>query len=229
MAGFFVTGTDTGVGKTWVTLALMRALQAQGLQVVGMKPVATGCKRMDGELCNEDALLLQQQASRLLPYHQVNPYAYAPPVSPDIAAKQAGLPINIDKIAALCRELESNSDSVLVEGVGGWLVPLDDRSKVADMAVCVGLPVILVVGLKLGCINHALLTWEAMARSGVPVTGWIASGCDPLFGYGDETLATLEREMSSGCLARLAPLPRDHLLRQINFNAESIAKILLRM
>jgi dethiobiotin synthetase len=226
MAGFFITGTDTGVGKTWVTLALMHALQAQGLRVLGMKPVATGCERVDGELRNDDALSLQRQASRILPYSQVNPYAYQLPVSPDIAAKRASLPINLDEIVTQCRLLEADADSVLVEGVGGWTVPLGESVKVEDMALRLGLPVILVVGLRLGCINHALLTWDAMARSGVTVAGWIASDCEPSFAYGDETLSTLERNMAIGCLARVSAISRNDLLSQINFNADAIAKIL---
>jgi dethiobiotin synthetase len=226
MAGLFVTGTDTGVGKTWVTLALMRALQAQGLRVLGMKPVATGCSWMNGELRNEDALLIQQHASRSLPYHRVNPYAYEAAVSPDIAAKRDKIPVELDEIVVQCRALESGADCVLVEGIGGWAVPLGERVKVADMALCLGLPVVLVVGLRLGCINHALLTWGAMASSGVAIAGWIASDCDPSFAYSNETLVTLEREMGLPCLARVPALSRNDLLSQNNFNAEAMAKIL---
>jgi dethiobiotin synthetase len=226
MAGFFITGTDTCVGKTWVTLALMRALQAQGLRVLGMKPVATGCEWINGELRNEDALLIQQQASSALPYHQVNQYAYEAPVSPDIAAKREECPIKLDEIVVQCRALESRGDSVLVEGIGGWAAPLGENVKVADMALRLGLPVILVVGLRLGCINHALLTWDAMARSGVTAAGWIASDCDPSFAYSDETLATLERDMDIPCLARVFGISRNDLLSQINFNADAMAKIL---
>jgi len=226
MAGFFITGTDTGVGKTWVALALMHALQAQGLQVLGMKPVASGCSWIDGELRNEDALLLQRQASRMLPYAQVNPYAYSLPVAPDIAARQDNFPVNIDHIVAQCRVLEASADSVVVEGIGGWAVPLGESVKVADMALRLELPVILVVGLRLGCINHALLTWDAMARSGVTVAGWIASECERSFAYSDETLATLGREMGCACITRVFAISRNDLLSQINFNAGAMAKIL---
>jgi dethiobiotin synthetase len=226
MAGFFITGTDTGVGKTWVTLALMRALQAQGLRVLGMKPVATGCEWVDGELRNEDALLIRQYASCVLPYHQINPYAYQAPVSPDIAATREKRPVKLDEVVAQCRALESSADSVLVEGIGGWAVPLGASAKVSDMALRLGLPVILVVGMRLGCINHALLTWDAMARSGVAVAGWIASDCDATFAYSDETLLSLECNMGTPCLARVPRLSRNDLLSQINFNADALAKIL---
>ncbi|QFY42504.1 dethiobiotin synthase [Candidatus Methylospira mobilis] len=229
MAGFFITGTDTGVGKTWVALALMHALQTQGLHVLGMKPVATGCDWIDGELRNEDALLLQRQASRILPYSQVNPYAYQLPVAPDIAAKRENFPVNIDHIVAQCRVLEASADSVLVEGVGGWTVPLGESVKVADMALCLKLPVILVVGLRLGCINHALLTWDAMVRSGVTVAGWVASECERSFEFSDETLVTLQREMNIACITRVFAISRNDLLSQINFNADAMAKILPRM
>lgn len=189
--GFFITGTDTGVGKTWVTLWLMQALQDQGLSVVGMKPVATGGVRREGRLVNADALALQAAGSIPLPYHTINPYVFEPPVSPHIAAEAAGQTIELARIVRTLRELEAAADCVLVEGVGGWKVPLNPREQVADLAVALGLPVILVVGLRLGCLNHAFLTHAAIAASGVDFAAWIANAVVRDLPYTPETIRTL--------------------------------------
>ena len=166
--GCFITATDTGVGKTRVALGIMAALQAQGLSVAGMKPVASGCERGAQGLRNDDALRLAGQASVVAPYPVVNPYALEPAIAPHIAAGQAGVEINIDTIQACFKRLVANSEFVVVEGIGGWRVPLSGQSYVSDLAVALRLPVVLVVGLRLGCINHAVLTAQTMISDGIP-------------------------------------------------------------
>jgi dethiobiotin synthetase len=179
MKGWFVTGTDTGVGKTWVSVALMHALRERGVSVLGMKPVAAGCTPTLEGLRNEDALMLLEAASFAVPYGEVNPYALEAPVAPHIAAQQVGVMVDLDTLSATAQRLAGQADRLVVEGVGGWRVPLSDRADVAGLAIHLGLPVILVVGLRLGCLNHALLTAEAIAHAGVPLAGWVANLVDP--------------------------------------------------
>lgn len=193
--GFFVTGTDTGVGKTRVTVALMRELQAMGLRVAGMKPVATGGVWRAGRLVNADALAIQAAASWPLPYERVNPCVYEAPVSPHIAAHQAGESIEFDHILACYEALVRDADCVVVEGVGGWRVPLAPGRDVADLARYLAIPVFMVVGLKLGCINHARLT-----RDAIPVStfgGWVANYVQGDWPGLAETVDALTREI--GC------------------------------
>jgi dethiobiotin synthetase len=173
--GYFITGTDTGVGKTAVTLGLMQALQDQGKTVVAMKPVASGCEPTAAGLMNADALLLQQQGSIDLDYERVNPYAFQPAIAPHLAAEQAGTHIEISEIVNIFKEMEINTDCVLVEGIGGWQVPLTENETLADLASALGLGVVLVVGLRLGCLNHALLTAQSIAASGCKLSGWVAN------------------------------------------------------
>jgi dethiobiotin synthetase len=173
--GFFITGTDTDVGKSWITVGLMAKLQQQGLIVVGMKPVASGCTETADGLRNADALLLQRQGSTAVDYALINPYPFTPAIAPHLAAAQAGQRIKLGKITERFIQLKGMAEYVVVEGVGGWLVPLNEDESVADLAVALQLPVILVVGLRLGCINHALLTAEAIRASGCTLAGWVAN------------------------------------------------------
>ncbi len=200
MAGFFITGTDTGAGKTWATIALMRFLQERGLSVIGMKPVASGCHREDGMPRNEDALRLQENSSIPIAYEKINIYSFVPPASPHIAARLAGQAVSVAAIAEQYRELERQADCILVEGVGGWEVPLNDRERVSDLALALGLPTILVVGMRLGCLNHAFLTHAAIVRTGVEFAGWIANCVETDFPYLDENIATLQAELDAPCL-----------------------------
>lgn len=177
--GYFITGTDTGVGKTAVTLGLMQALQDQGKTVAAMKPVASGCEPTAAGLVNADAVQLQQQASIELSYEWVNPYAFKPAIAPHIAAEQAGIYIGIDKIVNIFKVIEDFADCVLVEGVGGWQVPLTENETLADLACALGLEVILVVGIRLGCLNHALLTAQSIMASGCELAGWVANRPSP--------------------------------------------------
>lgn len=170
--GFFITGTDTDVGKTWVTVTLMRQFRRQGCTVAGMKPVAAGCEWQEGELKNRDALLIQENALPALAYGQVNPYAFESPVSPHIAC--GNIEVKLDTILTQFSVLKQHADVVLVEGAGGWLSPLGAAFDNADLAAAMRLPVILVVGIRLGCINHARLTFQAMRQAGANCAGWVA-------------------------------------------------------
>ncbi len=170
--GFFITGTDTDVGKTWSTIALMRAFQQQGLTVAGMKPVAAGCEWRDGVLKNSDALLMQKYSSQSLPYNLINPYAFQPAVSPHLAC--GGVAVKLDTILNAFTTLQALADVLLVEGAGGWYSPLSATLDNAGLAQALSLPVIVVVGIRLGCINHARLTVQAVEQAGLACAGWIA-------------------------------------------------------
>lgn len=201
--GFFITGTDTGIGKTWSTVALMQYFKNQGKTVIAMKPVASGCEEFAGQLRNEDALLLQQHASIALPYQDINPYAFALAVSPHIAAEQVNVDIEIENIVNKYQQVERRADVVLVEGVGGWLVPLNARQNVSDLARELDLPVIVVVGMRLGCINQAKLTFAALQVSGVNCCGWIASCVEQDMLMLDENIQTLQQSTELPLLAVL--------------------------
>jgi dethiobiotin synthetase len=202
--GYFITGTDTGVGKTVVTLGLMQTLQEQGNTVVAMKPVAAGCEPTPAGLCNDDALRLQQQASVELDYVQVNPYAFAPAIAPHLAAEQSGVRININNIVNKYNELSNLSDCVLVEGAGGWQVPLNADETLADLAGALGLEVILVVGIRLGCLNHALLSAQSIVSSGCDLAGWVANHMLP---GSEATAANINALESRLTCPRLGTIP----------------------
>lgn len=198
--GYFITGTDTDSGKTVVTLGLMAQLQSRGLQVLGMKPVAAGAEQTDAGLRNSDALQLQAQSSRAIAYGQINPYCFAPPIAPHLAAEQAEQTIDLLKIGRCFEQLANGVDRVLVEGAGGWRVPLGAGHTMADLALALNLPVILVVGLRLGCINHALLSAESIQASGVRLAGWIGNQMDPTMQERDANIETLKRRLDIPCL-----------------------------
>lgn len=199
----FVTGTDTGVGKTVVCAGLLQALRRMGLRVAGMKPVATGARRTRQGLRNDDALALAAAAGGLDRYDDVNPCVFAPPIAPHIAAARAGVRIRIAGLRAAYRRLAAGSDWVVVEGVGGWRVPLGARTTVADLARALRLPAVLVVGLRLGCINHALLTAEAIVADGVPLAGWIANSIEARLEEREEIISALTRRIDAPLLARV--------------------------
>ncbi|MBX3702214.1 MAG: dethiobiotin synthase [Steroidobacteraceae bacterium] len=197
---YFVTGTDTGVGKTLVTAALLRRLREAGVAVAGMKPIAAGA--MDGPegRANEDALLLQAESSVRHPYPLVNPCLYEPAIAPHIAAAESGVAIDLERIEAAFRALASTADVVLAEGAGGFLVPLDDARSCAELPLRLGMDVILVVGLRLGCLNHALLTAEAIAARGLVLAGWVGNCVAPEFPRREANVATLEARLPAPCL-----------------------------
>jgi dethiobiotin synthetase len=195
--GLFVTGTDTGVGKTRVAVALIHALRAQGLRVAAMKPVAAGSAK--GEL-NEDVVALLQAANVVADVCDVNPYAFAEPIAPHIAAQHAGVQIELETIAAAYSRLAAKADVVVVEGAGGWRVPLNDHEDMADLAQRLGLPVVLVVGLRLGCLNHALLTAESIGNRQLPWVAWVGNHLDPAMAFQTENIAALQARLPAPCL-----------------------------
>jgi len=192
MSGLFITGTDTEIGKTFVSSLLIKLFVEEGLRVTGMKPVASGAKMMDGILKNEDALSLINAANVTADYNNINPYVFESATSPHLAAEQAGIEIELDTIKKCFDQLDKNSDVVIVEGVGGWYAPLSTHTTVADLAETLQLPIILVVGLRLGCLNHALLTAQAIRQSGLPVAGWIANHIQKDFLSADKNISTLK-------------------------------------
>ncbi|HMA12313.1 MAG TPA: dethiobiotin synthase [Steroidobacteraceae bacterium] len=184
----FIAGTDTGVGKTWVATRLLAALGAAGLRAAGMKPVAAGAELTSHGLRNDDALELQFAASVRLPYEQVNPCCLADATSPHLAARRAGKIVDIRVIKSAFDSIRAETDVIIVEGAGGWLAPVGDPEApghagptLQDIARALGLPVLLVVGIRLGCISHALLTAAAIERAGLPLAGWVANSIDPDF------------------------------------------------
>jgi dethiobiotin synthetase len=207
--GIFITGTDTGVGKTVAACGLVRALRQAGSRVSVMKPVASGSLLTPEGLRNADALALMEAAGmegRTL-YARVNPYCFEPPISPHIAAEDVKIKIDIDLIRGEFDRLAADADWVVVEGAGGWLAPLSDHETMADLASGLDLPVLIVVGLKLGCLNHAQLTRRAVAAHGVPFAGWVASAIDPQMSRLEANLESLERLLGDPPLAVVPHLP----------------------
>lgn len=188
--GYFITGTDTNVGKTWVTIALIQYFKNQGKSVVGMKPVASGCFIRDGQLKNQDALLIQEHASLPLDYNLINPYAYQQPVSPHIADLHN--PVKLDTLLATFGHLKTLAEIVIVEGAGGWYSPLNQQDAISDLALLLAVPVIMVVAIRLGCINHGRLTYQAIKQSGANCAGWIAVATDPDMLCSDLNILTLK-------------------------------------
>ncbi len=179
MRGWFITGTDTGVGKTLVAEVFLTALVRAGLKAAGMKPVASGCRATPEGLRNEDAERLMAASAVPFAYEDINPYAFAPPVAPHLAAAAAGVEIRLENILERFERLRSQADYLVVEGAGGWYVPLGSSLTMADLARALDLPVILVVGMRLGCLNHAMLTAQAIRHSGCTLGGWVANRIDP--------------------------------------------------
>ena len=206
---FFITGTDTDVGKTFVSVALLEAANARGLSTVAVKPVAAGCEQTADGLRNEDALLLQQAMSLSLPYEQINPVALAPAIAPHIAAEQAGKRLQVSRLAGFCRGVLMNkAEFAVIEGAGGWRVPLNHRETLADLAIELQLPVILVVGMKLGCISHSLLTAEAIARDGLKLAGWVANNPGESMACYEENLKSLKALLPAPCIGEVPFLPQ---------------------
>ncbi len=214
----FVTGTDTGVGKTLVSTGLLHALARHHGRVVGMKPVAAGTERINGVVANDDVLALRAASTCAVPPELDNPVLLPDPVSPHIAAARAGFRIDIAHLVACHRALTQLADAVVVEGAGGFHVPLSNTETGADLAQALGLPVVLVVGLRLGCLNHALLTARAIAASGLPFAGWVANTLDATMAVPDENVAALEERLEAPLLGRL-PL-------QANLDLEALASLI---
>lgn len=192
---YFIAGTDTGIGKTTVACLLLRAYAAQKLTTVGMKPVAAGCERSGGQLVSADVALLQAAGNIQAPLNLINPYAFEPPLAPHIAAAKIATEIQLSPILDAFHALQALADVVIVEGIGGFRVPLNGQQDTADLAVALDLPVILVVGMRLGCINHALLTVEAIQQRGLKLAGWVANRIDPEMAAFEENLAALDARL----------------------------------
>ena len=202
--GLFVTGTDTGVGKTWASVALLHALRARGLAATGMKPVASGCVATPAGLRNEDAEALIAASEPAPPYADCNPFALAEAIAPHVAAERAGMAITLAPIEAAYARLATRAERVVVEGAGGWMAPLAHDLMQADLARALGLPVILVVGLRLGGISHALLSARAIRADGCELVGWIANRIDPAMEQAEASLATLRARLDAPLLGVLA-------------------------
>ena len=203
--GFFITGTDTGVGKTLVAVALMRALVARGLRTAVMKPVAAGVVQTPEGPRNDDALELLAQSNVKAPYEDVNPWLLTMPASPHLAARHDGVSIGHERILAAYQRLAARSDIVLVEGAGGWLAPISSVATMADIAGKLALPVVLVVGMRLGCLNHALLTREAIRASGLRFAGWIANKMAVEMPLASANIETLTSRFGMAPLAVVPP------------------------
>lgn len=208
----FITGTDTGVGKTLISSALIHKFAQQGKRVVGMKPVAAGCGWVDppefkgtsgSYLLSEDVAQLRAASNVESALADINPYAFMPPVAPHIAAQELGTEIELEVIKGAYERLSLQADMVVVEGVGGFRVPLGEGFDTADLAQELGLPVILVVGMRLGCLSHALLTAEAIERRGLFLAGWVANCIDPQMARYDENLQALRQRLPAPCLGVL--------------------------
>lgn len=207
MNSVFVTGTDTGAGKTMASTALLHALRAQGLHAVGMKPVASGCDATAEGWRNEDALALQSASDPVPAYVDLNPYALPQPLAPEIAAREAGVEITLEPILAAFERLRAQADVIVVEGVGGWAAPLTATLDQRHLVEALGLPVVLVIGMRLGCLNHARLTARAVLADGARLVGWIANEVDPQMERRDENFALLQSRMPVPCWGRLPYAP----------------------
>jgi len=204
---YFIAGTDTDVGKTTIAAGLLHAARLQGLSTLGAKPVASGCSATAKGLRNADALALIDESSVKLAYEEVNPFAFEPAIAPHVAAREAGVALEVPALLkAMPHVLDQDADFTLVEGAGGWRVPLSDHANLSDLAIALKLPVILVVGVRLGCINHALLSAEAIARDGLQLAGWVANIIEPRTARLEENLASLAERLPAPCLGRVPKL-----------------------
>jgi dethiobiotin synthetase len=221
--GFFITGTDTEIGKTTASLALMHAFKQQGYKVAGMKPVAAECQATKDGLRNDDALKLLNESSIELPYELVNPFAYEPPIAPHIAAAQANFPIYIDVITNAYGKIAAQADIVIVEGVGGWAVPINEHQTMAEVAKALHLPVILVSGIRLGCLNHTLLTYGAIKSSGCLIAGWIANLLNEENTVSQQNIEYLKKSLPITYLGTLPYLDNNQLIpQQVDLNINSL-------
>ena len=201
---YFIAGTDTDVGKTTIAAGLLHAARQLGLSTLAAKPVASGCVVTAKGLRNSDALALIDESSVKLPYEAVNPFAFEPAIAPHVAAREAGVALSVPALRdAMQQVLAQHADFTLIEGAGGWRVPLSDHANLSDLAIALKLPVILVVGVRLGCINHALLSAEAIARDGLQLAGWVANIVDPRTSHLEENLSSLAERLPAPCLGRV--------------------------
>jgi len=204
---WFITGTDTGVGKTRIAAGMLRVLAAQGWSTAAYKPVATGCLPGGNGLRNEDALILQDAVTQPIDYERINPVALAPAIAPHLAAAEVSVALSADELAAGADRLPP-ADGLVIEGAGGWRVPLSGRETMADLALALRAPVVLVVGIRLGCLNHALLSAEAIERDGARFAGWVANIMEPEPERAEDQVASLEARLEAPLMARVPWLSR---------------------
>ena len=222
---YFIAGTDTDVGKTLVACGLLTLAAQQGLKTQAIKPVAAGAEDSGEGLRNRDALMLAEAMTEALPYEQLNPVLLAPPIAPHIAAAQIGRQLSVSQLAGFCRGVMMRPcDLLLIEGAGGWRVPLNHREYLSGLAVELQTPVILVVGMKLGCLNHAVLTAEAIRADGLPLAGWVANGIDPEMACVAENLASLQALLGAPCLGHIPHLGEAPSIGAVS-NALSLAPL----
>lgn len=205
--GIFVTGTDTEIGKTLISCALLHALAHAGVRAAAMKPVAAGAEWRDGAWHNEDVDLLTDAAGMVLPVTLTTPYLLRDAAAPHVAAAQQEVRIDPAHIVSCYRRVAASAEAVVVEGVGGFRVPLNESADTADLAQQLGLPVVLVVGMRLGCLNHALLTAEAIAARGLTLAGWVANVVDPAMPYGVDNVLALTQRLRAPMLGTVPRLP----------------------
>jgi dethiobiotin synthetase len=208
---YFIAGTDTGVGKTLVATAMLRLAEQNGLSTLGLKPVSAGCDFVDEQWMNDDARELMLTSTISPAYSNVNPVALRTAMAPHIAAQQENIDIQPAELASHCRAQLGNADFCVIEGAGGWQVPLNDTATMADLAIGIGSPVVLVVGMRLGCINHALLTADAIRHTGLPLAGWVANHIDPTMIAADENVASLQSRLGAPLLGRIPALSNTDL------------------
>lgn len=200
MQTLFIAGTDTEIGKTTIACQLINTFNANGLSTLGLKPIASGCEKTPEGWVNADAKALQTVSALSVDYKQVNPFSYEPPIAPHIAAERAKRPITVDALLDWYQGLPS-CDLRLIEGCGGWLVPINHKQTLADFVIAAGIPVILVVGMRLGCLNHAMLTVEVLRRQGVTLLGWVANCLDADMPFFEDNMAYLKQAISAPLLA----------------------------
>ncbi len=213
MTGLYITGTDTSIGKTVVSCALLHALRARGQRAVGMKPVASGCESTPHGWRNEDALALQSASDPRPDYADVNPYAFPLPLAPELAARDVGIVIDLAPILAAHARLRAQADVVVVEGVGGWAAPLSSSLQQADIVRALDLPVVLVIGLRLGCLNHAILSARTITADGCRLVGWIGNAIDSQMACREEHRGMLQSRIQAPCLGWLPHAPGADLSR----------------
>lgn len=220
--GIFITGTDTGCGKTAVAAGIIHCLRSRGVAAAGMKPVASGCRETPAGLRNDDAELLLETAGLDVPYGDVNPYAFLPPIAPHLAAEETEMAVRTGPIEEAFNRLLGRSDCVVVEGVGGWAVPLGPELMLADLARSLNLPVILVVGMRLGCLNQAALSARAIQDDGLQLAGWIGNGLDQAFERAGANLASLKQMLDPapciGVVDYHAPATAQAVSRHLRFD-----------
>lgn len=233
----FITGTDTEVGKTYTSIGLLTVFNQLGYTTLGIKPVSSGCQQLDGKLYNEDALALQKYSSIKLEYDEVNPFAFEQRIAPHIAAIRMHCKLSVKKLnQALRHTLTYDADVKIIEGCGGWHVPLNKRETMADFVIANQFNVILVVGIRLGCINHSILTMRAMQQDGVNIVGWIANCIDLHMKNADENIKTLQQWLPIPCLgiveygARLEnAIDVKRIMERADVSQQLISSLSLRM